>query len=89
MPAPAASVPLYDLFCRVTGYGGTTQTAETLPEIVSGPPIEVSFNADHEPGLPWSFRPAQRSVEVLPGAWAMPALPAATSVPPDSVKMAS
>jgi cytochrome c oxidase assembly protein subunit 11 len=63
----AASVPLYDLFCRVTGYGGTTQTAETLPEIVSGPPIEVSFNADHEPGLPWSFRPAQRSVEVLPG----------------------
>lgn len=63
----AASVPLYNLFCRVTGYGGTTQIAEALPETVSGPPIEVSFNADHEPGLPWSFQPVQRSVEVRPG----------------------
>ncbi|MEZ5905297.1 MAG: cytochrome c oxidase assembly protein [Geminicoccaceae bacterium] len=63
----AASVPLYNLFCRVTGYGGTTQVAEALPETAAGPPIEVSFNADHEPGLPWSFHPAQRSVEVLPG----------------------
>ncbi len=63
----AASVPLYDLFCRVTGYGGTTQVAEALPEAAAGPPIEVSFNADHEPSLPWSFKPVQRSVEVLPG----------------------
>ena len=63
----AASVPLYNLFCRVTGYGGTTQVAHSIPDAVTGPPIQVSFNADHDPDLPWSFQPAQRSVEVLPG----------------------
>ena len=65
----AASVPLYNLFCRVTGYGGTTQRAEAD---VAGPGvvdhvIEVSFNADVAPDLPWTFRPMQRKVSVRLG----------------------
>lgn len=63
----AASVPLYNLFCRVTGYAGTTQVAEATPGVADGPAIQISFNADHAPDLPWSFQPEQRSVEVLPG----------------------
>jgi cytochrome c oxidase assembly protein subunit 11 len=67
----AASVPLYRLFCQVTGYGGTTQRAEALPEIgpegPQGPPITITFNADVAPDLPWVFRPVQRSVVVRPG----------------------
>jgi cytochrome c oxidase assembly protein subunit 11 len=67
----AASVPLYQLFCRVTGYGGTTQRAAVLPDIgpegLQGPPITVSFNADVAPDLPWGFRPVQHSVVVRPG----------------------
>ncbi len=63
----AASVPLYRLFCQVTGYGGTTQRAEAAPGEAVGEPITVAFNADVAPGLPWSFRPEQRRVEVRPG----------------------
>ncbi|HMR30948.1 MAG TPA: cytochrome c oxidase assembly protein [Geminicoccaceae bacterium] len=63
----AASVPLYRLFCQVTGYGGTTQRAEAAPEQAVGDPIAVSFNADVAPGLPWSFQPVQRRIEVRPG----------------------
>jgi cytochrome c oxidase assembly protein subunit 11 len=63
----AASVPLYRLFCQVTGYGGTTQRAEVVPERVAATPVTVLFNADVAPGLPWRFRPAQRRLEVLPG----------------------
>lgn len=63
----AASVPLYRLFCQVTGYGGTTQRAETAPTAVATVPVQVLFNADVAPGLPWRFRPLQRQLEVLPG----------------------
>ena len=63
----AAAVPLYRLFCQVTGYGGTTQVAEALPAAASRQIIKVRFNADVDPELPWTFRPAQREVEVHPG----------------------
>ncbi len=63
----AAAVPLYRLFCQVTGYGGTTQVADALPEAVSEQIIKVRFNADVDPELPWTFRPAQREVEVRLG----------------------
>jgi cytochrome c oxidase assembly protein subunit 11 len=63
----AAAVPLYRLFCQVTGYGGTTQRAEALPAAPLEQTIHVRFNADVDPGLPWSFRPAQREVEVRLG----------------------
>jgi cytochrome c oxidase assembly protein subunit 11 len=54
-----ASVPLYRLFCQVTGYGGTTQTAAAAPARVADRAITVRFNADTNPALPWTFRPAQ------------------------------
>lgn len=63
-----ASVPLYRLFCQVTGFGGTTQVAEAAPG--AGPVdrvIEVRFNADVDPALPWAFQPVQRSVSVKVG----------------------
>jgi cytochrome c oxidase assembly protein subunit 11 len=63
----AAAVPLYRLFCQVTGYGGTTQVAEALPAAISEQIIKVRFNADVDPDLPWRFEPAQREVEVRLG----------------------
>lgn len=61
------SVSLYEWFCRVTGYGGTTQVAEAAANEVLDRTITVRFNADTNPALPWSFRPAQRAVEVRVG----------------------
>ena len=63
----AAAVPLYDLFCRVTGFGGTTQVAEAAPETATDRTIRVSFNADRDPALPWRFQPVQRRMEVKIG----------------------
>jgi cytochrome c oxidase assembly protein subunit 11 len=68
----AASVPLYRLFCQATGYGGTTQRAETAPTTeVMDRLITVRFNADTAPGLGWEFRPLQASVQVHPGETAV------------------
>jgi cytochrome c oxidase assembly protein subunit 11 len=64
----AASVSLYDLFCRVTGFGGTTQVSERSPDQVSDRTIEIRFNADVNGQLPWSFQPVDRRVEVRLGA---------------------
>jgi cytochrome c oxidase assembly protein subunit 11 len=63
----AASVPLYNLFCQVTGYGGTTQRAEAAPGAVSDVEVTVYFNADIAGDMPWRFQPAQRSVKVRLG----------------------
>ena len=49
------SVPLYRLFCQVTGFGGTTQVASSAPGAVAGPPIAVRFDANVAPNLPWRF----------------------------------
>lgn len=65
-----ASVPLYDLFCRVTGYAGTTQRAdaESAPtQAVSDRVFTVQFDANTASGLPWTFQPEQRSVTVRAG----------------------
>ncbi|MFW0777585.1 MAG: cytochrome c oxidase assembly protein [Rickettsiales bacterium] len=50
-----ASVPLYRLFCQVTGYGGTTQQADHAPTKILDRPITIRFNADIDPKLPWKF----------------------------------
>jgi cytochrome c oxidase assembly protein subunit 11 len=63
----AAAVPLYRLFCQVTGYGGTTQRAEATPDRGLEGTITVRFNADVDPALPWSFAPEQRQIEVRIG----------------------
>jgi cytochrome c oxidase assembly protein subunit 11 len=63
----AASVPLYRLFCQVTGYGGTTQRAEQAPDQISDRTIKVRFNAEVAQGIPWSFEPEQREIEIRIG----------------------
>ncbi|MBM3571772.1 MAG: cytochrome c oxidase assembly protein [Alphaproteobacteria bacterium] len=62
-----ASVPLYRLFCQVTGYGGTTQRAERDAREVLERLVTVRFNAETARDMPWTFRPAQRQVEVKVG----------------------
>ena len=62
-----AAVPLYRLFCQVTGFGGTTQSAPAAPGAVGRRVITVQFNADVSPALPWRFQPVQRKVELRVG----------------------
>lgn len=62
-----ASVPLYRLFCQVTGFGGTTERALAAPGAVGTRVFAVDFNADVDPGLNWKFLPLQRSVSLKPG----------------------
>ena len=64
-----ASVPLYRVFCQVTGYGGTTQRAEMAPgaDVAEGQ-IGVRFDANINASLPWKFEPEQERVRVVPGA---------------------
>jgi len=62
-----ASVPLYRMFCQVTGYGGTTQVATAVPEAVSERRITVRFNADVNPKLPWKFQPIDHAVSLRVG----------------------
>lgn len=62
-----ASVPLYDLFCRMTGFGGTTQVAAKAPEKPGERVVTVRFNGDTAQGLPWAFRPEQVSMQVRVG----------------------
>jgi cytochrome c oxidase assembly protein subunit 11 len=59
-----ASVPLYRLFCQVTGYGGTTQEAKVAPKEALAQTITVDFNADTDTNLAWTFKPDQRSVTI-------------------------
>ncbi|MEQ8389787.1 MAG: cytochrome c oxidase assembly protein [Thalassospira sp.] len=62
-----ASVPLYKLFCQVTGFGGTTQVAAQAPTAVSEKTIKIRFNADVNSGLNWQFKPEQREITVRLG----------------------
>jgi cytochrome c oxidase assembly protein subunit 11 len=62
-----AAVPLYSWFCRTTGFGGTTQVAKAAPAHVSGRVITVRFDSNVAPGLPWSFEPERRTVDVRLG----------------------
>lgn len=62
-----AAVPLYDLFCRVTGFGGTTQIADVLPDHIYDREFTIQFNADTMPDLPWKFEPLQRKLRIKVG----------------------
>jgi len=62
------SVPLYDLFCRVTGYGGTTQVVtENEETIIVDHPVKVRFDANVNPALNWRFEPVDAPVTLNPG----------------------
>jgi len=63
-----AAVPLYRLFCAVTGYNGTTRRAEEAPATeLKNKLVTVRFNADIAADLAWEFRPLVNSVQVHPG----------------------
>ncbi|KZL18759.1 Cytochrome c oxidase assembly protein CtaG [Pseudovibrio axinellae] len=62
-----AAVPLYQIFCQVTGYGGTTQRADEASSTILDREIIVSFDANVAPGLDWDFKPKQRKVRVKLG----------------------
>lgn len=65
-----AAVPFYDWFCRVTGYGGTTQVAATGSDQVLDRTIRVRFDANVDntmKELGWTFRPMQTSMELRIG----------------------
>lgn len=53
-----ASVPLYDLFCRVTGWGGATDVAEVAPGAIDEE-VTVRFDASTAAGMPWEFKPVE------------------------------
>ncbi|CAN0495961.1 unnamed protein product, partial [Discosporangium mesarthrocarpum] len=65
--ASYAAVPLYEIFCQVTGYGGTTQVAEAAPAEVLNRKMTIRFNADVGKAMPWRFAPAQDRVDVKVG----------------------
>ena len=65
--AAFAAVPLYRVFCEVTGYGGTTQRAESAPDSTLDRVVTIRFDANVGNGLGWSFRPAVRDVQVKLG----------------------
>ncbi len=62
-----AAVPLYDLFCRVTGFGGTTARAVESPGALTEDRITVRFDASLARGMPWVFRPGQREMQLALG----------------------
>ncbi len=59
-----ASVPLYDLFCRVTGFGGTTQVSQAAPDQILDRTVTVQFNSDVNRNLPWAFAPEEKSMSI-------------------------
>ena len=65
--AAYAAVPLYNWFCRTTGFAGTPQIASAAPGQVLDRKITVRFDANVLGGLPWRFAPEQNSVEVKVG----------------------
>lgn len=62
-----ASVPFYDWFCRVTGYGGETNVAETGSSEMLDQTIKIRFDASKERGMPWEFKPMAREMELRIG----------------------
>jgi len=66
-----ASVPLYRLFCQVTGYGGVPQRAENAPNQILDRTIRIRFDTSVDRALPWHFAPVERSVDVKIGETAL------------------
>ncbi|RUM26181.1 cytochrome c oxidase assembly protein [Rhizobium vallis] len=57
-----AAVPLYRIFCQVTGYNGTTQRVDQVSSVVLDRTMRVTFDANVAPGLQWDFKPVEREV---------------------------
>ena len=62
-----ASVPFYDWFCRVTGFGGVTDVADAGSDVILDKTIKVRFDASIDREMAWEFKPMQREMEVRIG----------------------
>ena len=62
-----AAVPFYRWFCQVTGFAGTTNVAAAGSNVVLDQTIEVRFDASLDAGMPWTFRPVQRTMTLRIG----------------------
>jgi cytochrome c oxidase assembly protein subunit 11 len=65
--ASFAAVPFYSWFCRVTGYGGTTNVAAAVAPAVLDRTVTVRFDANVAPGMPWEFHPKQQQLTLKLG----------------------
>ena len=59
-----AAVPLYNMFCRATGFAGTTQVSRIAPKNMLARQLTIRFDSNVMPGLPWKFTPEQNSIVV-------------------------
>lgn len=66
-----AAVPFYDLFCKVTGYGGTTSVSDVAPDQILDQTVVVRFDASLEAGMPWEFKPQQTHMTLHIGETAL------------------
>jgi len=66
-----ASVPLYRMFCQVTGYGGVPQRAEKAPGEVLDRTVTIRFDGNVDHTLPWTFAPVQQTMDVKIGETAL------------------
>lgn len=62
-----AAIPMYSLFCKVTGYGGTTNSAKAGSDLILDKTITVRFDGMVDKDMPWVFKPAQRSMTLRIG----------------------
>ena len=62
-----AAVPLYDIFCRVTGFGGTTQIASSAPGSIGHPNINIRFESNITDSLNWDFYSKTKTVKIPMG----------------------
>jgi cytochrome c oxidase assembly protein subunit 11 len=62
-----ASVPLYRMFCQITGFEGTPMISEQYPDTVLDRVVMIKFNADTDRNMPWIFKPEQRQIPVKLG----------------------
>jgi cytochrome c oxidase assembly protein subunit 11 len=83
-----AAVPLYRIFCQVTGFGGTTQRVEAIAlpsadkvQALAGRTVKVRFDGNVRGGLPWQFAPAQGPMEIRIGEQNMAFFKAGSSFP--------
>jgi len=62
-----ASVPLYDLFCRVTGFGGTTSTSDQGSDVILDQIMTIKFDASKTRDMPWEFKAVEREMDIKIG----------------------
>lgn len=62
-----AAVPLYNWFCAVTGYGGTTAVADHEADRILDRVVSIRFDANTAPDMPWEFRPVERTMKLRIG----------------------